>query len=319
MAAALEGLNAYQRAPRTPRADEMPVVARKGRARLLDYGGDGPVAVFMPSLINPPHILDLTPQNSMLRWLARSGIRPMLIDWGAPEQKEHKIDVAGHVERLAMPMIASLGEPVHLVGYCLGGTMAAAAAQLGGARSLTMIAAPWRFGGFPDEARDGLAQLWDAALPTAERLGALPMEVLQSAFWQLDPARTIGKFERFARLDPGSEAAKGFVALEDWANDGPPLTLGAARELVEDLFSADITGSQRWRVGGETIDPHALPCPMLDIVSSSDRIVPEASAARAGEVWTLGAGHVGMVVGGRAEAILWRPLAEWLSQTHKSY
>ena len=52
----------------------------------------------------------------------------------------------------------------------------------------------------------------------------------------------------------------------------------------------------------------------LDIVSTSDRIVPAASAAGAGERLELAAGHVGMMIGGRAEEMLWRPLAGWLSR-----
>jgi polyhydroxyalkanoate synthase len=61
-------------------------------------------------------------------------------------------------------------------------------------------------------------------------------------------------------------------------------------------------------------DPAALPCPVLDIVSTSDRIVPATSASRAGERLELAQGHVGMVVGGRAKAALWEPLAAWLSR-----
>jgi polyhydroxyalkanoate synthase len=300
----------------------MPVAAGAGRARLLDYGpegaGNGPTVVFVPSLINPPRILDLSKENSLLRWLAGQGVRPYLVDWGTPRPDESDLGIAGHVEEVLLPLLDALDAPFHLAGYCLGGTMAAGAAALRNPLSLTMIAAPWRFGGFPDEARQGLADLWLAAQPVATELGALPMEVLQTAFWRLDPVRTVGKFEMFGKLEPDSERARAFVALEDWANDGPPLTFGAGRELVEDFFQGDVTGEGRWQVGGVTVDPAVLCCPVLDIVSTSDRIVPEASAARAGTVMTLSQGHVGMVVGGKAREALWQPLAEWLSQVqHK--
>lgn len=312
MEAALAGLKAYQHAERLPRPAPMPAVATAGRARLLDYGGDGPPAVFVPSLINPPDVLDLAEGNSLLRWLSGQGVHPYLVDWGAPEPEEAELTVAGHVESLLLPLLDALGGDCHLVGYCLGGTMAAGAAAARTPVSLVTIAAPWRFDGFPDEARTGLAELWSTARPTSEMLGALPMEVLQTAFWKLDPGRTVSKFEMFSRLDPDSDKASGFIALEDWANDGPPLTLGAACELIEDMFGANATGERRWTVGGRVVDPAALPCPVLDIVSSSDRIVPEASAARAGKVLTLRQGHVGMVVGGRGREALWKPLASWL-------
>lgn len=313
-AAALAGLQAYQQAERPSAPPSKPIVAETGRARLFDYGGEGPVAIFIPSLINPPTILDLAEGNSLLRWLSEHGVHPYLLDWGSPIPNEAELTVANHVETLLLPLIDAVDEPSHLVGYCLGGTMATAAAALRPPLSLVTMAAPWRFDGFPDEARDGLKMLWENAKPTAGEIGALPMEVLQTGFWKLDPARTVGKFEMFGKLDPASAKARAFVTLEDWANDGPPLTYGAGRELIEDLFCGNATGKGQWTVGGHTIDPAALSCPTLDIVSSSDRIVPEASAARVGKVITVSQGHVGMVVGGRGKIALWEPLAQWLSQ-----
>src|SRR5690606_20938053 len=128
-----------------------------------------------------------------------------------------------------------------------------------------------------------------------------------------DPARTVAKFEAFA--DMAGEAVQAFVALEDWANDGPALPWPAARETMEDLFAADLPGSGGWRVGGRTIDPAKLAIPVLNIVSTTDRIVPHASAMAVGERIDLALGHVGMVVGSRARAALWEPLAGWLSRS----
>ena len=142
------------------------------------------------------------------------------------------------------------------------------------------------------------------------------MEALQAMFWQIDPHRTIAKFEAFAGMPPESDAARSFVALEDWANDGPPLTLAAARELLVGFFAGDRTGRGEWTVGGIAVDPASLECPVLDILSTTDRIVPAASAAGIGEQLALALGHVGMVVGGRARASLWEPLARWLSLPH---
>ena len=310
MARALAGLRRYQEAERSPPPAPPPPVAAMLGATLLDYGGAGPPVLFVPSLINPPSILDL-PERSLLEWLAAQGkVRPLLLDWGWDVEARSSLSVAGHVEQLLLPLIAGLGEAPALVGYCLGGTMALAAAEASGAPAVAAIAAPWRFAGFPDESRAMLARLWEGAAPTSKALGCLPMEVLQSAFWSLDPARTVAKFEAYADMAEGSAEARAFVTLEDWANDGPPLPHSAAKELFEDFFGADVTGRGLWRPA----DPAALPCPFLDIVSASDRIVPAASATGAGERLELAQGHVGMVVGGRARAALWEPLADWLSR-----
>lgn len=309
-AAALAGLKRFQEAERPAASSPMTARFREGAATLRDYGGDGPPVVFVPSLINPPAVLDLTPERSILRWLTLQGFRVWLLDWGAPSAAMRDLDVAGHVERMLLPLIASLPAPPMLVGYCLGGTMALAAAARGDVAGLATIAAPWRFAGYGDAARADMAALWEAARPSCETLGLVPMEVLQSGFWKLDPARTIAKYEAFATM-PDDQAAT-FVALEDWANAGAPLTLAAGRELFEDFLRDDVPGRGAWRIGGERVSPAALPCPSIEFVSLSDRIVPAASAAGLAERRDSGAGHVGMVVGGRARAGLWEPLAGWL-------
>ncbi|MGQ0660863.1 alpha/beta hydrolase [Sphingosinicella sp.] len=315
MQAALAGLKKYQDAERGAAPPLMPAIAEAHGASLRDYGGDGPTTLFIPSLINPPTVLDMQ-GRSLLRWLAGQGCRVVLLDWGWPGAARGALNVAGHVEQIILPLMSDLDGPADLVGYCLGGTMAIAAGQLGEARRVVTIAAPWHFDGFPDQARADLAKLWHGAQATAQSLGVLPMEVLQSAFWSLDPARTIGKFEAFAALE--GEAARAFVMLEDWANDGPPVPLAAAREMFESLFAGDAPGRGEWHVGGEVIDPAALPCPLLNIVSTTDRIVPAASAPRAGERLELALGHVGMVVGSQARERLWEPLAGWLSRQRLS-
>jgi polyhydroxyalkanoate synthase len=310
--AALAGLRAYQQASRLASPPAPPTVARAGRARLLDYGGTGRPVVVVPSIINGPQVLDLLPEASFLRWLATQGVRPLLFDWGEPTAEECCLSIAGHVETLLHPLLRSIGHDVALAGYCLGGTMALAAAAIEQPRALALIAAPWHFAGFGDEARSGLDALWRAAEKTAETIGLLPLEVLQAGFWRLDPKRTVEKFVRFAAQAHDAAAVRQFVALEDWANGGPPLTLAAGRELVEALFGRDVTGTGAWQVAGRRIDPAAIRCPILDVRSTSDRIVPAASAAGVGRPLELSLGHVGMIVGSRARASLWKPLAAFL-------
>ena len=312
MSRALAGLRKYQEAPRREPPPPAPILATRHKAALRDYGGEGPPVLFIPSLINPPNVLDLDEERSLLRRLAEDGRRILLLDWGWPDEARRPMRIADHVAEIALPLIAELPEPPDLVGYCLGGTMAAAAAQLTSVRSLVTIAAPWHFSAYPQSARDDLERLWNQVRPTVESLGLLPMEALQSAFWNLDPNRTIAKFESFSDLE-GKEAET-FVTLEDWANDGPPLSGAAAREMFEDFFAADRPGAGDWQVAGQTIRPEELDVPILNIVSTNDRIVPLSTAIRAGEQIALSQGHVGMVVGSARERLR-QTLSDWLSRT----
>lgn len=294
---ALDGLRRYQSAPPAFSRRERPVVEKLRAASLRDCGGSGSLAVLVPSLINPPTILDLDPDCSLAEALAKRH-RVLLLDWGpAADRKDLSLD--GHVLERLVPLIERLG-PVTLIGYCLGGSLAlAAAAHCRGVQAVVTIASPYSFAAYPDDARKQLVALWHANEVAAAKLGYLPMEVLQSAFWQVDPARLIAKFARFAETDPASAEARRFVTLEEWANSGEALPLPAARQLVEQLFA-----------DGGTLAP--LPsCPMLHVTAASDRIVPAETAAP-GEQLSSPSGHVGMIVGRAAPQMLHAPLLRWL-------
>lgn len=316
-AAALAGLRAYQHAERPRERVPAAEFARTGRATLRDYGGTGRPVVFVPSLINPPFVLDLAPDNSLLRWLATQNMRVLLVDWGTPGPAAREQDLTQHIEALLLPLLRSIGEPPVLAGYCLGGTFALAAACAMPVAGLAMIAAPWRFEGYGD-AHEDMAALWDQARPACDALGLVPMEVLQAGFWRLDPARTVAKFERFGTLDPDSEAARAFVALEDWANGGAPLTWAAGRQIFDDLLAADLPGRGRWCVAGVEARPESLTCPSVAFVSRTDRLVPAATAAPIADRRDLALGHVGMIVGSRARTELWEPLADWITMLHRT-
>jgi polyhydroxyalkanoate synthase subunit PhaC len=306
---ALKGLAVYEQAERVAGHRKRPIAAQHKGVCLREIGGSGAAVILVPSLINPPHILDLDDDVSLGKAIAGMGRRALLVDWG-DARKRSDLNVGDHVEQLLVPLLRGLGEPAALVGYCLGGTMAIAAANLTQVERVATLAAPWHFSRYPEASRTSLQDLWRGSAEAAARFQLLPMEVLQAAFWSLDPTRTASKFAKFADADPAGDEARRFVTLEDWANDGEPLPLPAARELMEDFFGADDPGKGQWCVGGETITDE-LSVPVLHCTATSDRITPGETAA-SGEHRSIAAGHVGMIVGS-ARGVLHEALGDFLA------
>ncbi|MBO9580013.1 MAG: alpha/beta fold hydrolase [Sphingobium sp.] len=322
---AFAGLRRYQEAQRTAESEPRQVVASQGRSRLLTrerYGkvdGKGPPIILVPSLINPPDVMDLTPRRSLLRHLLREGHDAYLLDWGEPSASDRESDLADHVESVLLPLLAHFSRPPVLVGYCLGGTLAiGAAARLAArgtpAHAVASIAAPWDFAQYDSSFRAQIDTVWTQSRPACEALGLVPMEVLQSGFWSLSPERTIRKYADFLDMEEGSLPWHGFVTLEDWANEGAPLTLAVGSDLMERCYGQNLPGSGEWMIGGTRVDAAALACPTLAVASTSDAIVPAASTPPADTRIDLELGHVGMMIGGRAEEMLWKPLSEWIAQ-----
>lgn len=298
--AALDGLAKYENAARPRARSPRNIIAQVGPAVLRDHGGGGPAVILVPSLINPPHVLDLDEEVSLAAAVAQMGRRALLLDWGAARERA-ELDVGAHVEKLLVPLMAKLDQSPALIGYCLGGTMTIAAANLAPVERVATVAAPWHFSDYPEDSRRSLLELWGHARPAAASLKVLPMEVLQAAFWSLDPMRTVSKFASFAALDPSSPQARRFITLEDWANEGEALPLPAARELIEDFFGADLPGKGNWQVGGMRMKEE-LAVPLLHCTAAHDRITPAQSAPH-GDIREIDSGHVGMVVGSARTAL----------------
>lgn len=310
LAAALRGVRVYQEHPYRRTLPDMPVVARASGSSIRDYGGSGPPVLFVPSPINPPTVLDLTQDNSLLRWLSGQGLHVLLLDWGPADADWLAAGLDTLVERLAT-LVTHCGR-VAVAGYCLGGTLALALPDPVAVTRLALLATPWHFDGYSATQRAAIARHAATTRALSDELGAHPVELLQPGFWALDRAAVVDKFVRLAELDPADRRTAEFVALEDWSNEGTPLPLRAARDLFDDLFAENRSGRGCWHIAGRDVDPAAWRVPILNVVAARDRLVPPASALRVGTRLDLDAGHVGMIVGGRGRTLLWEPLAHFL-------
>ena len=329
----LAGVQTYRHHPAHRDFEEPEVIAEDGATRLLDFapfaeGASGKIPLLMvPSLVNRWQVLDISKERSLMRALARAGIRALLVDWGTPSGSELDYGATDYVLRLErlMDRTKALGfAQVHVAGYCMGGNLALALAlrRQKDTKSLTLLATPWDF----HADRTGQA-LMMANLPFLAKLieaaGQLSVDALQTLFYSLDPWLVIRKFMRFAQLDPTSAEAHDFVLLEDWLNDGAPVSGPMALDCLLGWYGNNTPAKGQWLVGGQIVDPTKLDVPSLVVVPGQDRIVPPASARALADSIAgipnakridLALGHIGMMVSARSPQLLWQPLIEWLTK-----
>ena len=322
----LEGIERYRAHPYRRNLAEPPLLWQEGTTRLLDYQPRGGVPVLVvPSLINRAYILDLAPGQSLLRYLADQGLRPLLVDWGAPAAEERHFDVGAYIARrleaaAEVACQAAGGVAPVVLGYCMGGllALALAARRPDLVSALALLATPWRFHAERAEHARLLGVLAEPIARSYAALGEVPVDVLQALFAAQDPLLVLRKFSRFAAMAQDSPAALGFVALEDWLNDGVALAIPVARECLGGWYGEDRPGQGRWRIDGKAIRPRDIEIPALVVVPAQDRIVPPATAAALAdelpqaETWTPRLGHIGMIVAHDAPGVVWEPLARWL-------
>lgn len=112
------------------------VVMRNHMVELIQYAPTTPRVHAQPILIVPScimkyYILDLSPHNSMVRWLVSQGHTVYILSWRNPDENDALLLMDDYVQEGVLAGLQHVadatGERVHLMGYCLGGTFAAMA------------------------------------------------------------------------------------------------------------------------------------------------------------------------------------------------
>ncbi len=278
--------------------------------------------ILVPSLINKAWILDLEPGRSLVEALANAGWDTYLVDWGTPGPEDATEDVAYVVLQLLHRSIDRAcrhagAEKAHVLGYCMGGTLALLHAALRPERiaSLVALAAPVSFsegGRFKD-----LADAVDIDRAIAPD-GLLPVEVMKPAFQLLDP---MGGYTKLIALDKASRdpvlLARSLVR-ERWLEENVPLSGAFARDFLLYAYQQDRLLGGTWVVDGERVRLADIRCPVLVAVCERDFITPPAAALPLADavggpvrVERLDAGHIGVVVGSFGPRTFYPMLDAW--------
>jgi len=118
--------------------------------QLIQYTPSTEKVLKRPLLIGPPwinkfYILDLRPENSMIRWLTDQGISVFVTSWVNPDSRLAEKTFADYLEEGVYAAVAAVTrqtgtERINTVGYCIGGTMLSCALAHMAARGDTRIA-----------------------------------------------------------------------------------------------------------------------------------------------------------------------------------
>eukprot|EP01037_Dinobryon_pediforme_P012801 gene12801-12900_t len=331
-AALIQGIACYRRHPWVRDVRSPEPVWTEGETVLRDHGGPDTSAaaiLLVPSLVNRASILDLSADSSMARSLAAAGLRVFLLDWGWPDLETRQLDldalITGRLARALAEIVQRTEGRVTLAGYCMGGLLTAAAAQLlpQHVAGLALLATPWDFHASALAPPAAIAHALDSLEPLMALSGTLPIDALQSMFSLAEPHAVGDKYRAFGITDQDTDRARQFVSIEDWLNDGVPLAAPVARHCLKQWYVDNAPAKGTWKVAGTVIDPTILRLPCFAAIPGRDRIVPPESAASLaaaipGNVTIQPkAGHIGMVAGRSARKELWSPLAEWALRVPK--
>jgi polyhydroxyalkanoate synthase len=312
------------------------VVYEENKLELRRYTSDAEETHDTPvllvyALINRPYILDLQPSRSVVRRLLEGGYDVYLIDWGEPSELDRHLTLADYIERYLYNCFEAAladadSEDAHVLGYCMGGTMAAidAALRPERVRTLTLMAAGLCF-----EGEGGVLELWGDyydARGVAETYGTVPAEFLDVGFALLDPVDNyVSKYLRLFDNIEDDEFVENFARMETWLSNGVDVAGDAYAEYIESFYQRNELYENEYELDGEPVNVENIDMPVLQIVGEYDTLVPPESSLPFNDavgsddtaIIDFPVGHVGLSVSSRSHADLWPRVVEWFAD-HES-
>lgn len=249
--------------------------------------------LIIPSWIMKYYILDLSPHNSMVRYLVEQGHTVYMVSWRNPDAGDHNLSMDDYLCLGVLDALQAVrshgpeGVGVHGMGYCLGGTLLAiAAATLGRPesnpnpkattqfKSLTFLAAqtdfsePGELGLFIDESQVGF--LDDISGTT----GYFSGKQMAGSFQFLHSRNLVWTRRMREYLMGEREQATDLMA---WNSDTTRMPARMHHEYLTSLYLHNALATNRYRVGERSISLSDIRIPVFLVATSRDHISPWGS------------------------------------------
>ncbi|MFC5460633.1 class I poly(R)-hydroxyalkanoic acid synthase [Massilia niabensis] len=268
------------------------VVYENDLFQLIQYSPSTPNVHAVPLLMIPPcinkfYILDLQPENSLVRYVVDQGNTVFMVSWRNPDKSMGSLTWDDYVERGAIEAIdvareISGQEKVHVFGFCVGGTIAASALSVLAARDRQPAASLSLLTTLLDFSDAGVLEVFIDETQVALREqklakgGIMPGGDLASTFSALRPNDLVWNYVQQNYLKGKTPPA---FDLLYWNADSTNLPGPMFCSYLRNMYLEDkLKQPGAMTVCGVPVDLGRIDCPTFIYGSKEDHIVPWQAA-----------------------------------------
>jgi polyhydroxyalkanoate synthase len=263
------------------------VVFRNRLIELLQYTPQTPRVYAEPVLITPAwimkyYILDLSPRNSLVRYLVENGHTVFMISWKNPDAADRELGIDDYLKLGFLDALHEVrrivpDQKVHAVGYCIGGTLLAIAAALLAAAGDTSLASVTLLAAQADFSEPGELSVFITPSQIAmleammHKSGVLDSERMGSAFALLRSRDLLWRpaVDQYVRGERPQ-----LNDLMAWNADGTRMPWRMHSEYLERLYLKNELALGAFSVKGKRVDLAKLRLPMFVVGTETDHVAP---------------------------------------------